>query len=357
MKKSLIAVALCSITISYATNYVVLVDQNQNQYEVGDITSGTFEEYTNWLAISTSNCTYENNWTPEDVYNNTSYEKKSICDEIQERDKNTYTYKNGQKVLISTEKESRSVQDYPRTENLIGTKKVKTCLEVLNSHGSVGNGNYILTVNNSDFSGYCDMSNGGWTLAMHLKNSGQLSNGSMNRDNFWNSGSTMTGYTTNTFTQLELSDTGFLGWDRIKSMTSNNDLNVKVTGVNSIGNNVDQEYTLNNFAPNMTNTTMESSSLSGGGLYTISKKGDTNTKNGWGTCGTTTVSDGHIGIGICPKGLNTSGPFGTEVQVWHYGAYHGNYSSNMNVSFGNENSGNNSNYHKNVTFDFYLFIK
>lgn len=353
MKKGLLTLAILTILSANASEFNIIINKKSANYEIGSPEGSPDIRYTEWTPTSTANCTIVNDWNPSEVYKGHAYDKTSTCDEDQERFKETYE----NDVLIKSEKETRFVNAVERKESLVGELAARNCLEVLNSHGSVGDGNYTLTVNGTEHSNYCDMTNGGWTLAMRLKNSGQLSTGDLNRDNFWNSGSTMLGYRTNKFNQMELTDTGFLGWDRIDDMLNNSYLEMNIRGTNSLNQAVDEKYTLNNFAPNMTNTTIETGSIAEGGTYTISKKGDVDTRNGWGSCGTKTGSDVHVGLGLCVTGYNTASPNGKEVQIWHYGASYGNYSNNMNVSFGHSSSGNTYNYNKNVSFDLKIFIK
>ncbi len=350
MNKHIIAFLVLSAITAKASDFAIVVNKAENNYEIG-VSSNI--KYTDWEVYESNNCSVTNDWLPENVYNDVNYEKTTTCDEGQERYKETYSGE----TLLTREKETQHVLAVSHSEDLIGEMKARNCLEVLNAHGSVGDGNYRLTVNGTDHDNYCDMTNGGWTLAMRLKDSGQFSSGTLNRDNFWNSGSTMNDYTTNTFSQLLKSDTGFLGWDRIDDMLNNSYLELNVRGVNSLGDSVDEVYKLNNFNPIMTNNSMETGSLDGGGLYTISKKNDINTRNGWGTCGINSNLDVHVGLGLCVTGYNSSSPRGNEVQIWHYGENFGAYKDMVNVSFGETSSGITSTYNKVSTFDLNIFMK
>lgn len=359
MKKSILTMTMLSSMIALSANqYITVINNNDNNYKI-TLADNSYNEYDSWTVVEKSNCSYENDWLESDVYKDTHYTKTTTCDEKQERNVYNYSYnESGTPILNSTTKETQTLLNVARQENLVGTKESRNCLEILNSHGSIGDGNYTLYVNSSTFSSYCDMTNGGWTLAMRLKNSGQL-NGS-GRDNFWNSGGQLSSsYAYTPFSVgFGINELGFLGWDRIKGMLNSNDLTIAVRGVNVLGNSVNTEYTLQNFNPIMSDSTIDTGTLSGGGVYTIAKRGDTNTRNGWGVCGTGSYSDAHIGLGLCPNGYNSNGPEGDEVQIWHYGSHYTAYNHSMNVSFGEaDQTGVTTSYNNSKTLELMLFIK
>jgi hypothetical protein len=359
MNKKILSLAILSATtLSFANDgYVVLVDREHNSYTTS-FEENSYVEYTEWV-MTNQDCSTDKDWTPETTYFGVNYDITTTCVEDYTRDKKTYVYDEDRKpVLDSTETETKQ-ETTNASESFVGTFKARNCKEILDSNGSTGDGSYAIYKDSTPFQGHCDMTNGGWTLAMKFDEVNQLSGSG--RTNFWNSGGTLgSGFAYSTFSKLELSDQGFLGWDRVKGMMNGSDLEVRVVGANRYNTNVVAEYTLQSFAPIMTNTTIESGTLAGGGVYTVAKYGDTNTKNGWGTCGTGIQNNAHVGLGICPEGLNSSGPYADELQIWHYGTYHGDFNYNINISFGNkgQDQGSTATYGlSSRPIDFKMYIK
>ena len=160
------------------------------------------------------------------------------------------------------------------------------------------------------------------------------------RDNFWSQGGNLTtgAWTYSSFTSMADTDEGFVGLDRMAAFGSQ--LEIRVVGTNQNGVAVDEVFEMQSVAVNTSNSLIETGPMLGGGTWTAAVTGDTNTRNGWGVCGTGAANNAHVGFGLCSSGLNTSIPSGTEVQIWHYG----NYTQCMNVSLGEPGSAANYTY-------------
>ena len=217
---------------------------------------------------------------------------------------------------------------------------------------------WIKPDSNSEFKVYCDMTTdwGGWILAMHLKDSWQL-NWTW-RDNFWQDWANLTSsYAVSNFNWLTSVQYWWLGWNRIKSI-SWNDLNVLVKWTNNLWDNVNEKYTLLDFNPDMSNSTIETWNLLWGWEYTIAKRFDSDTRSWRWTCWTNTINDWHIWFWFCKDWFDWNIPSKNIVQVWHYGDGHSwAYTQNMNVSFWNSTSWYTNTYNLTTTFDFNMYVR
>ena len=189
---------------------------------------------------------------------------------------------------------------------------------------------------------------------MHLKNSGQLTGSYKNT--FWEEGANLsTIYETSSFSKLTKIDYGWIGWNKIRLLNQSQSVSVLISGINTNSHTINEIYTLNNFNPNMNNNNIEIGTLSNGGNYTIARLNDVDTRTNWGTCGTGTNSNTHVGFGLCPYGLDGSAPLKKVVQVWSYGNPSPYY---MNVSFGNDlDTTSTETYQGGKTFDFYMYFR
>ncbi len=190
---------------------------------------------------------------------------------------------------------------------------------------------------------------------MHLKNSGQLSGTYMNT--FWENGANLSNtYETSLFTKLSKTEFGWIGWNKVRLLNQSQTISVLVTGTNSNNHLINEKYTLTNFNPNMSNNNIEIGNLSSNGYYSIARLNDVDTRSNWGTCGSGTNSNTHVGFGLCPYGFDGSAPLKRVVQVWFYGNLGSGYY--MNVSFGNDlDTRTTENYQGNKTFDFYMYFR
>jgi hypothetical protein len=221
----------------------------------------------------------------------------------------------------------------------------RSCLAIRDAVAGATTGNYWLdpdgTGSISPFRAWCqmDLASGGWTASLHLVGNGQITGSG--RENFWPDGGTLTGYAYAPFTGLESTQRGFIGWNRVAPLVSDGTLDVLVTGTNAAGTVVAGEtYTMQNFTFNRSNGVLETGALAGGGLWSIGVDNDSNTRNGWGTCGSSASADTHVGFGLCPRGFDGNDPRQRDVQFWHYG----DYTACVNTSFGIATSTSNFTY-------------
>ena len=338
----LVSIPLISIS-SLATNYNVIISAEHSKYD--------HSEEAKWIDDGS---VYDCSVFPlsSNYYEMVEFEETTSCSQDQTKTIHIYDYDNdGNKYLKETIVDEKTII-VNSVIDVMGTYTAKSCLDIKNHNGDIGDGDYLLTVGSDRFNTYCDMTNGGLTLVMHLKNSGQLNGTS--RDSFWKDGADLTtSYSVSSFSDLNLNSLGFTGWDRINLMKDSNDLEMNIRGVNVLGDSVNEMYTLFNFSPNLTDNTSDESNMTEG-FYSITKLGDNNIRNNWGTCGQLVNSTySHIGLGLCEDGFNGLSPSGRIVQIWHYD----NYANYLNVSFGNENSNTNISYNAIRNYDFYMFIK
>lgn len=173
MKKNILGTLIIASFCSYSSNYLVIVDEERNEYEVVDHVEVI--EYTPWTNENTPyNCI---NKTPleSEIYEGVNFDQDADCDQDQTRDKLTYSLntKTGNKTLISTEKESQTV-NIPSTLNVVGTYEAISCEDVSLHAGDQGNGFYNIKPSSTKISAYCDMNNGGYTIYTMSHSSTQL---------------------------------------------------------------------------------------------------------------------------------------------------------------------------------------
>lgn len=182
----------------------------------------------------------------------------------------------------------------------------------------------------------CDL-DGGWTRIFAMSNGGSNQLTGADRSTFWDVGANLTTtLATSTFSGLPGGTYGFAGWRRLHPLMQGTN-QVRVKGTNHLGDSVDELYVVHDMAPDTIDGTTNRGAMSPSGQWTAAELGDTNTRNGWGACGTGTTTNNHVGLALCVDGLNNNVPAGREVQLWHYGGF----TECFNVSFGNPSTGQN----------------
>jgi hypothetical protein len=159
-KLSIITLSLL-LSSAFANNYVVLIDEKTNSYEVGGFTDNV--ETSEW-GLKETNCSVDK--TESEVYYGSTYLQTETCIEEYERTvTTTRTYTNGSSEIISVGQEISQNTLPLTTKNITGTHLESSCKGILDNNYSVGDGVY--SINNSKlFSVYCDMTTngGGWTM-------------------------------------------------------------------------------------------------------------------------------------------------------------------------------------------------
>lgn len=167
MKRNILAIAVFSASITGASQFNIIVDPTQNDYEVieGFQDSVTFSE---WSSISVNNCEEKNidNNSAVDHYYGESFSQEQTCDDNQERiATTTRTYKDGSSEVIKTNTESQTIE-IEQSVSVLGTHTENSCLNILNNGFSKGTNDYHIKTNSEPFEVRCDMTTdgGGWTL-------------------------------------------------------------------------------------------------------------------------------------------------------------------------------------------------
>lgn len=161
INKKLTILATCIISSYSMANFVIVVDERYNNYEVGK-----FKEVVvlgNWTNVGNADCTVD--IENSEIYYNRDFNQTEICTQEQERKKETYLEDhNGNRAPepIKTEKESQTITVSSNTTIQKGTHIENNCEAILTNNYSDGDGLYRVGFNNSDV--YCDMTRngGGW---------------------------------------------------------------------------------------------------------------------------------------------------------------------------------------------------
>lgn len=181
MKTTLLTLSLLIIfNVSTANQYNSVIQKDES-YKVSEIIKSV--EYSEWIN---SGAIYDcSEPLPElsTIYFGTPVEQNFECSQDQTRVKSYYNTESltGEKNLVKTEVE---IQTYTTEESIddVGTFLAASCNEILNSQGSIGNGEYQIMLNSNPVDVYCDMEadGGGWTLVLGVGTEYNKTN------SFWN---------------------------------------------------------------------------------------------------------------------------------------------------------------------------
>jgi hypothetical protein len=156
-----VAIAIPAIA---AQNYVVVVDSNDVDYEVGGFSDSV--EYSEWVFSHETNCSFDKD--PTEFYKNISFQKVETCENVENRTKTTTrTYNNGTEEVISVEEETQIVLGEAKDPvNDIGTHVESSCKGVKEFDSSLDTGVYRISLSGTEFDAHCEMGEfgGGWTL-------------------------------------------------------------------------------------------------------------------------------------------------------------------------------------------------
>ncbi len=161
-KKILLVSIIANISISQASEFNVIIDNNDKSYS-----HGVYEEImTEWVTVEKLDCNKD--FRPSEFYYDKDFTQTETCLEKQERSLiKKVTYKNGTEEIISVEKETQSITT-TETNSLKGTHLEENCENIILNGYSYGDGEYKITLNGG-MNAYCDMTRngGGW---MRLSN-------------------------------------------------------------------------------------------------------------------------------------------------------------------------------------------
>jgi len=168
-KKTTIAISILGFLASSA-NFVVIVDKDSNEYEIGDFT--TKVEYSEWIDVSESNCSYD---IDNDLhYYGEAFNQVETCDLLQERDVTTTTTYNDGNIVVDVVQESQTIENEKESVIAYGTHLESTCKGIQSFNISLSSGEYVIKPDSSNMNVYCDMdtSGGGWTIISKESNGG-----------------------------------------------------------------------------------------------------------------------------------------------------------------------------------------
>lgn len=170
-KKFLILFFLFSTT-SYSSDFVSIINQNNNSQYVLVNAYTKVEEQTDWINNGdVYNCS---EWLPLAIdYNyGTDVSQSQTCKQNQTSIINTYhvdRLDSNNKTLIKSEEINKTI-DVAQNQIVNGEYLTKNlCADILERGESTGNGIYSIDLDGHDstyspINAYCDMENGGWTL-------------------------------------------------------------------------------------------------------------------------------------------------------------------------------------------------
>ena len=139
MKKTMLALSIITSAVAIASDFKIIINSNEVDYEVGVVYSPTGE-----ITCSTKSP------LASSIYKGTDFnQEQSDCTEV---------YRSSGKVEITKDAPNQTV-------GLKGSLVLDSCLEILNNGHSRGNDDYVINYNSSVVDVNCDMTTdgGGWT--------------------------------------------------------------------------------------------------------------------------------------------------------------------------------------------------
>ncbi len=166
-KKSIYTMIVIALSgVSIASDYAIIVTQENNQYSVTEYLPPTQRiEYTEWLDRGVVyNC---DSYSPliADVYNGTDFTQNRNCSLDQTRIKTIIdVWSDGSETINDTQTEEQTIIEV-ESITATGSYLAESCLDILNHNGNNGDGIYEIKNNNKSYNVSCNMTinGGGWT--------------------------------------------------------------------------------------------------------------------------------------------------------------------------------------------------
>ena len=158
----LVTSAIILTNNSIANDYLVIVDKENNNYEIKE----SYDEIVNgeWLE-KTKKCSFD--ILTSEIYSDKAFDQTEICNITQERiNEITTIYPDGSKT-VRTETEERTIEE-STTEIAYGSHIETNCLNAYNFDNTLENDLYRLNIAGTEELMYCDMTRGGFTLVSHI---------------------------------------------------------------------------------------------------------------------------------------------------------------------------------------------
>lgn len=164
MKRKMLLAATGACVMSYASDYVVIVSKEMNEYVSYD-----YNELVELSEWEDSGSPYDCG-TPfpstESYFEGVSFDQEASCSQKQKKYEETYheSKETGEKTLMSREEHSSQVvQKTTDVGTAVGVYKAKSCLDILNHGGAATDAYYNITPKSTEINVFCNMSDGGYT--------------------------------------------------------------------------------------------------------------------------------------------------------------------------------------------------
>ncbi len=145
--------------IAQAQQFNIIVKQ-ENNYDIVESLEPVISEWVN--TGETFNCF--DTLDPNDYYNGMTFTQVEECSQKQTQTTTNAEIVNGERKETITKEEKTIVIHNEYDES--GLFIARSCNDILNSHGNIGDGLYSITTDNSQRNVFCDMTTdgGGWTI-------------------------------------------------------------------------------------------------------------------------------------------------------------------------------------------------